>query len=164
MYFFSEAAAPLSVVDVVTELTTAKGLLRATTRLEVVEPLSKRAPPATTATGLPEIQWVKKESWPQEWNEKEVGDVQLSRNVVTIRLNEDYDPLQAVLSRRKGKAISSFRSRYLVSAAVGLWLQEVYVEESNAEPYGEVMRNSRQWIAAAAIEGIETSDEPIDDE
>lgn len=164
MYFFAEKDAPLGLIAVEVELKTPKGILRSASQLEVIEPLAQRSPAATTTSGLPEIQWLKQKDWPPDWNEQEVGDVQVSRTVVTIRLNEDYAPLQGSVSRRKGKAIASFKNRYLLSAAVGLWMQEVFIEDKDSETFDDAMRAARRWIAAAAIEGIEAFEEKLDDE
>nr|HEX4313334.1 hypothetical protein [Kofleriaceae bacterium] len=164
LYFFAIPEAQLATVDVEVHLTTQKGMLRAASKLNVVEAPAMRAPPATTVSGLPQIQWLKREEWPPEWSEHEVGDVQVSREAVSIRLNEEYAPLRAAVERRKGKAISTFKNRYLVSSAVGLWMQEVFIEDKHTDSLDNAMKEARRWIAAAAIEGIETLEDPPEEE
>jgi len=164
LQFTAELTAELGQYDVKVTLITPNGALQDTTKIEVLPAPQRRRPSAVGGGGLPDIKWVNEQDWPEDWDDDEVGDVQISVDSVTIRVSAVHEPLVEALARRSGNAIASFKNRYLVAVAVALWMQEIF-EGQNAEQDPAGMKAARHWMAASAIEAIdiESTDEEEDE-
>jgi hypothetical protein len=155
LQFTSEIAAEVGTYDVKITLITPNGTLFDQTKIELRPAPRRRRPAAVGGGGLPDIKWIREEDeWPDDWDDDEVGDVQISGDSITIRVSALYEPLKEALSRRSGNAITSFKNRYLVAVAVALWMQEIF-EGQNADQDPAGMKAARHWMGASAIEAID---------
>lgn len=142
-------------------LRTPKGELAGVATVDVVRPKRRKRRQGRN-TGLPDIIWLKKENWPDEWSEEEVGDVLESTDKVTIRVNEDYVHLRREIEKRatatKGadplRRVDRLKNSYMVPIATGLWLQHHERKKAEAPPGEPWLRGERQRLAIATLDSI----------
>lgn len=131
-------------------------VLRDSTTVEVRQRRARGGTKREPETG-PEVIWLDRDGWPDDWDELTVGDVNEGATV-EIRLNRDFASLAREL-RKPGLGPSQIETRlerYLYPVACSLYYQEYFAKQiAEAErPSEEYQRNERIRIAEAVLMAI----------
>jgi len=131
-------------------------VLRDSTTVEVRQPTPRGGTKKEPETG-PEVVWLNRDAWLDDWDELTVGDVN-EGTTVEIRLNRDFASLAREL-RKPGLGptqIETRLERYLYPVACSLYYQEYFAKQlpQAARPSEDYQRAEKIRIAEAVLMAI----------
>lgn len=153
--FLASSDTPTGEYKLHIELMTATGELTATLPIDVVEAPKEPSQPkggADEETG-PDVRWITKAEWEDDWNAKVVGKVTADDESTIIWVNRDYDLLAKALasSALTPDQIQTRADRYQFPVACGLWLQHHETTNMEAPPEDEYLKGELHRLAEAVL-------------
>jgi hypothetical protein len=165
----AEADAPIGEGEIEASLITANGLLNANAKIKVV-PAPKKTKRKQKEKEVPlkgpNIDWVYREDWDDEFNEKTVGQVNISDTNTDIRVNRHHPLIDRALSDKQLSEAQVKRrgNRYLFAIGCGLFRQEyAWREKSGSRPSDEQIQGEQERLAEAVLIAIDENNIDLDD-
>lgn len=151
--------APLGEGEIEAVLITPNGLLTAAAKVIVIPPPKetkrKQREEEVPVVG-PNIEWVTRDQWDDEFNEQTVGQVNISDENTDIRVNRHHPLVAKALDDKtlsEGE-VKSRENRYLFAIACGLFRQEYAAREGN-RPNDSEFHAEQERMAEAVLIAID---------
>ncbi len=146
---------------------TPNGLLRASARVRVIAPPHepKRKHKDAPVKG-PNIVWVTRDEWDNDFTEKTVGQVNIGATDTDIRVNRHHPLLERALNNKllSPEAVKGRADRYLFAVACGLFRQEYAVRDGGGRPTDEQIWAEQNRMAEAVLIAIDDQVLDFDDD
>jgi hypothetical protein len=152
--------APLAEGEIEAILMTVNGLLRASAKVRVIAAPTiserKQRQKEVPAKG-PNIVWVKRDEWDSDFNEKTVGQVNISDDNTDIRVNRDHRLIERALGDKllSEEQVKGRANRYLFAVGCGLFRQEYALREGATRPTDEQIQAEQERMAEAVLMAID---------
>lgn len=161
--------APLGEGEIEAVLITPNGLLSASAKVRVIAAPKvtkrKQRDKEVPAKG-PNIVWVEREKWDSDFNEKTVGDVNISDANTDIRVNRHHPLIDRALGDKtlSEEQVKTRANRYLFAIGCGLFRQEYAAREGASRPDDEQLQAEQERMAEAVLIAIDDKHIDFDDE
>jgi len=146
---------PLGDYKLQIEMLTDEGVLTASLPIQVIPAPPEPSQPkgGTEEDTGPDVRWVAKAEWDDDFNAQTVGRVDQDDESTIIWVNRDYDLLAKALASNSLTAdqIEVRADRYQFPVACGLWLQHHEVSKMESPPEDDYLRSELHRLAEAVL-------------
>jgi len=160
--------APVTEGEIEAVLITPNGLLRASAKVFVVKapkPAKTKLKEVDAPVTGPNIVWVTRDEWDDDFGEKNVGQVNIGDDNTDIRVNRHHPLIDKALGDKSLSAeqVKTRGDRYLFAIGCGLFRQEYFLREGE-RPSDEHVRSEQERMAEAVLIAIDERMIELDDE